>query len=306
MSVEQASEMKAVEVDTALESLVGQLLRRDEKHPPSHDEIVDAGLQKMNVRDAARRIEHQLHQDMASLVRTSVDTKSQQPFAESSLAKARKYLNALVVKAWKELDDKLIACKEFEDKNRVTFGQVMTQIATLAGDLADLAKVKAQATEMINVKEQELIVTKTMLRKETDAYMKLYLANKAEMKIRKDDLAVFSFMLKLVACKKGAALAQVGRDAKICDASGGLELRFDDVELQAEYERKMTPSARAAVREILGTIDEEKAEETAASLAQQTKDALHGEANDIDDDANSKSSSNSTDVQSDDDDDDDE
>merc|ERR1719388_744037 len=67
----------------------------------------------------------------------------------------------------------------------------------------------------------------------------------------------------------------------------------------------MTPAARAAVREILGTLDEEKAEETAASLAQQTKKALHDDANDIDnDDANSKSSSNSTDVQSDDDDDD--
>merc|ERR1719235_2175812 len=179
----------------------------------------------------------------------------------------------------------------------------MTQIATLAGDLADLAKIKAQATEMINVKEQELIVTKATLKKETDQYMKIYLANKAEMRIRQDDLAVFAFMLKLVAYKKGAAFAQLDGDTKICEASGGLELRFDDVELQAEYERKMTPAARAAVREILGTLDEEKAEETAASLAQQTKKALHDDAND-NDDANSKSSSNSTDVQSDDDDDD--
>merc|ERR1719454_639831 len=284
MSVEQASEMKAVEVDAALESLVGQLLKRHEKHPPSHDKIVDAGLKKMNVKDAARRIEQQLPQDMANLVRASVDAESQQPFAEASLAKARKYLNALVVKAWKELDDKLIACKEFEDKNRVTFQQVMTQIATLASNLADLAKVKAQATDMINVKEQELIKTKAMLRKETEDYMKIYLANKAEMRIRRGDLAVFSFMLKLVACKKKAAFAQLNGDAKICEASGGLELRFDDMELQAEYERKLTPSARAAIREILGTIDEEKAEEAASSLVQQTKEALQDDADDIDDD----------------------
>merc|ERR1719161_3016101 len=160
----------------------------------------------------------------------------------------------------------------------------MTQIATLAGDLADLAKIKAQATEMINVKEQELIATKAMLKKETDAYMKIYLANKAEMQIRKDDLAVFTFMLKLVACKKGAAFAQLEKDAKICEASGGLELRFDDMELQAEYERKLTPSARAAIREILGTIDEEKAEEAASSLVQQTKEALQDDADDIDED----------------------
>merc|ERR1719454_1327869 len=168
MSVEQASEMKAVEVDTALESLVGKLLKRHEKHPPSQGKIVEAGLEKMNVKDAARRIEHQLPQDMANLVRTSVGGESQQPFAESSLAKARKYLNALVVKAWKELDDKLIGCKEFEDKNRVTFKQVMTQIATLAGNIADLAKIKAQATESINTKEQELIAAKATLKTETD------------------------------------------------------------------------------------------------------------------------------------------
>merc|ERR1719486_938501 len=128
----------------------------------------------------------------------------------------------------------------------------MTQIATLAGDLADLAKIKAQATEMINVKEQELIVAKATLKMETDSYTKIYLANKAEMKIRQDDLAVFSFMLKLVACKKGAAFAQLDKDAKICEASGGLELHFDD------------------------------AEETATSLVQQSKEALQDDDDDID------------------------
>merc|ERR1711981_95278 len=85
----------------------------------------------------------------------------------------------------------------------------------------------------------------------------------------------------LVACKKKAAFAQIDRDAKICEASGGLELRFDDMELQAEYERKLTPSARAAIR---GTIDEEKAEEAASSLVQQTKEALQDDADDIDED----------------------
>ena len=65
-------------------------------------------------------------------------------------------------------------------------------------------------------------------------------------------------MLKLVACKRGAALAQLDGETKICEASGGLELRFDGVELQAEYESKLTPSARAAIREILGAINQEK------------------------------------------------
>ncbi len=44
------------------------------------------------------------------------------------------------MKAWKELDDNLTDCKELEDKNRVTFTQVMNQIATLAGYLTGLVK----------------------------------------------------------------------------------------------------------------------------------------------------------------------
>ena len=40
----------------------------------------------------------------------------------------------------KKQDDNLIDCKELEDKNLVTFNQVMNQIATLAGDLAGLVK----------------------------------------------------------------------------------------------------------------------------------------------------------------------
>merc|ERR1719454_1256029 len=108
---------------------------------------------------------------------------------------------------------------------------------------------------MINVKEQEIIVTTETLKRETDIYTKIFLENKAEMTIRKADLAVFSFMLKLVKCKKGAALAQLDKDARVCEADGSLELHFDDRELQAELERKMTPAARAAVREVLGEVD---------------------------------------------------
>merc|ERR1719313_788895 len=182
------SEVKAVELDSAMEYMVGRLLNRHEKHPPSQSEMVDAGLQKMNVDAAARRLETKLPQDMASLVQRSLKDESHQSFAEDSLAKALKYLNMLTVKAWKELDDKLIECKEFEDKNRGSFKQVSTQIATLSEYISDLSAMKAQATEMINVKEQEIIATTAMLKKETEIYMKIFLENKMEMTIRRNDL----------------------------------------------------------------------------------------------------------------------
>ena len=61
-----------------------------------------------------------------------------------------------------------------------------------------------------------------------------------------------SFTLKLMACKKKAALAQLDRNATRCEASEGLEVRFDAEQMQAEYERKLTPSARAAITESIG------------------------------------------------------
>merc|ERR1719327_937190 len=279
------SEVKAVEVNTAMESLVSRLLSHHGKNAPSPTEMVNAGVQNMNVDAAARRLESKLPQDMASLARASVKDESQQPFAESSLAKARNYLNMLTVKAWKELDDKLIECKEFEDKNRGSFKQVLTQIATLSEYISDLSAMKAQATEMINVKEQEIIVTKQMLKKETDIYMKIFLENKMEMTIRKNDLAVFSFMLKLVACKKAGAFAQLDKQlgAQVCETAGGFELHFDDKELQTELESKMTPSARGAINEILGQMNAVQTKEAAALLQRKKGDDDDDDELDADD-----------------------
>merc|ERR1719327_1781956 len=139
-----------------------------------------------------------------------------------------------------------------------------------------------------------MIVARATVQKESDIYMKIFLENKAEMMIRKADLAVFSFMLKLVRCKKGAALAQLDKDAKVCEADGGLELHFDDQELQAELERRMTPAARAAVREVLGEVDAAAAREAAreeaveaqaaSSLVQKGKQGIGSDAEGDEDD----------------------
>merc|ERR1719230_812890 len=109
---------------------------------------------------------------MASLVKVAVDGRAEQPFDEASLAKALRYLNKLVETAWDELDHKLIDCKEFEDKNRGTFQQVMTDIARLAEQIADLQRLKSQATENINVREADILQVQATLKKETDIYTK--------------------------------------------------------------------------------------------------------------------------------------
>merc|ERR1719359_1515285 len=239
----------------------------------------------MNINAAVKRLEGKLPADVSSLVHVGVESKSEskQPFDESSLNKALKYLNQLVEKAWGELDDKLIECKEFEDKNRGTFEQVMTDIARLAEQIADLERLKSESTEMINLKEGEILAVQAQLKKETDIYMKIYLENKMEMTIRKNDLAVFQFMLQLVKCK-AAAFAQVGelREVKVCESEQGLVLNFGDKKTMAEVERRMTPAARRAVNEVLQHVESQQAQD-AAGLLQGEAAKARGNDDELDD-----------------------
>ena len=104
---ERASEAQAVKVDTKMMALAERLLRNGHD-VPSRSEIVEAAQGNVNLVKAANRLEGKLPTDVASLVSMGVDHKDgagQTPtFTEESMAKARKVLNDLIVKAWIELD----------------------------------------------------------------------------------------------------------------------------------------------------------------------------------------------------------
>merc|ERR1719247_1571537 len=267
-----------------MENLVHRLLKRNEKQTPSRDELVKAGMDEVDVKTAANRVQGKLPADVASLVRVGVESASKQPFAEESLAKARKYLNELVFKAWGELDDKLIECKEYEDRNLQTWEQVKVDIARLAETIADLSRLKAEATEMINAMEQNILATLAALKKETEQYTKVFMVNKHELTIRQNDLAVFSFMLKLVKCKKAAAFVQLDQHPAICETEEGIVFDFGNKEAEAEIQRKMTPSARAAIREILGRVEAVQAQNAASFLQKSVPTRDAGNEDSLDDD----------------------
>merc|ERR1719428_1504228 len=107
------------------------------------------GLRQVDLKYVKKKLEGKLPADVLSLVSSDGERKSQQPFEEASLEKARKVLNELVEKAWKELEDKIIECKEFEERNRGTYDQVTTDIARIGEDIADFLKVKGDAQECI-------------------------------------------------------------------------------------------------------------------------------------------------------------
>merc|ERR1719443_1278673 len=196
--------------------------------------------------------------------------------------------------AWDELDSKVIECKEFEDRNRGTFEQVMTDIARLGEQIADLQRVISETVEFINTKDLEIIAVQAKLKQETTIYMRIYYQNKQEMTIRRNDLAVFQFMLKLTKCQSGAsALVQLDKadkpqSANMCSTAQGLVFDFEDKQAQQELERMMTPSARAAIRQILGQMDLLRARDGAAMLQKVAKSVDDDDDDSDEDDASPK------------------
>jgi hypothetical protein len=242
---------------------------------PSITQAVKTAQEKMALSEAMNRLQGKLPAEVSALVDTSGKKPAHCEFDEASLEKALRILNNMVLQSWKELDKEIIKCKEFEDRNRGTYDQTMTDLARLAEQISDLERQRSEANENINTKEFEFLQIKFELRKQTVIYMKIKWANTQEMTIRKNDLAVMTFVLELTKCPASgsstttvasggantstAELMQtsktVHRDARICHSEGGeLSLRFDDPQLEARMESKMTPSARQALREVLGRV----------------------------------------------------
>merc|ERR1740138_1969897 len=101
--------------------------------------------------------------------------------------------------------------------------------------------------------------------------MKNLLEDQREMKIRKADLAVFQFMMQLTKCPAAtSSFVQLDGSGKamICQTKQGLMLDFGDKKTMAEIERRMTPSARRAVHEVLEGVQMVQARR-AASLLQE-------------------------------------
>merc|ERR1719359_787982 len=271
-----------------MEKVASHLLRQKNTHFPKHKGTITKKLRQVDLRDTVDRISHKVSKDVANLLRVTVEGKSvKQPFPEESLAKALAVLNELLFKALSELDDVIIECKVFEDANRATFDQVMTDIARLGETIADLERQSAEAQENINVKEAEIQTVMAQIKKETYLYQSILMEDRREMAIRKGDLAVFQFMMELTKCEE-TSLLQLGNQSqapKICKTNSGFELNFADVAKQDKLERMMTPGARKAVNEILGRVQATQAKNAAKLLEQSAMVARRHFANDDDDDS---------------------
>jgi hypothetical protein len=160
----------------------------------------------------------------------------------------------------------MIECKEFEERNRGTFAQVMTDLARLGAMIADLSRKRVDANEAINSLDATRLSVEDELQKATLDFTTERLANEAELTIRTNDLAVFNFILEIVRCQGSSALVQTNSSVKmlsgetvqplkVCSLSDDdLSIHFNDAKIQAKFERMMTPSARKAIQEALGQV----------------------------------------------------
>merc|ERR1719230_1474967 len=130
----------------------------------------------------------------------------------------------------------------------------MTDIARISENIADLERERNKAQQCINDKEQSIIMVHEEIKATTTAYTLQHLKNSREMNIRKNDLAVFQFMMTITKCQ--TTFVQLSGGARICKAHDGfLQLNFHDEQTQRKLERMMTPSARRLLHEILGTVN---------------------------------------------------
>ena len=140
------------------------------------------------------------HKALPAEVRALVTTTSQGGhmgnFDENSMAKARIALNDLVEKSWVELDDKIIECKEYQEMNRGTFDQVVTDISRLVEQITDLERVETESLEGIAKMEMEIKGVEAELSKETKIYNYNFAKNNDELTRRQNDLDVFQFILQ--------------------------------------------------------------------------------------------------------------
>jgi len=238
---------------TEVTDLVAEAL--SEKGPGMVD-VTKVVNKKMDLTTAVRQLDGRLPGDVASLVRVTASGKAGGSFDEASLQKARKILNTMMLDAWGELDDVVFECKEFCERNRGTYEQVVADLARLGSQLARLGELRVDASQGEQSMDNEEKMAKGNLEKLTMVFTEKRFENSRELTVRKNDLAVFDFILQATACKDDADFMQMEKpNMQVCQTTDGPTLNFRNPDLQMRLERMMTPEAKLALREALGQAE---------------------------------------------------
>jgi len=213
---------------------------------------------RMDVKTAMKAMQGKtLPADVQSFVSRATTTTHKGGFDETSMAKARIALNSLVEKAWVSLDDKIIECKEYQEMNRATFDQVVTDISRLVEQITDLSRVESESVGGIARMEEEIVAVEEQISREIKEYNYIFAKNSDELTRRQNDLDVFQFILTFTRCPDATSLLQSSANAtRICSLkSGAHTMCFDDYHVQTRFNQMMSHSSKHAISEILAEVD---------------------------------------------------
>jgi len=252
----------SLEIRETLQGLAVDLLA---VHPVDGMASVRDGMKvvsgNMDLKMAIKAIDRsKLPTDVQSLVTSASTASSRAEFTEESMAKARIALNDLVEKAWVELDDKIIECKEYQEMNRATFDQVTTDISRLVEQITDLERVETESLEGIAKMEMQIKDVEAELSKETKIYNYNFAKNSEELTLRQNDLDVFQFILTFTRCSDATSLIQSNvNETRICAIKGGgHSMCFRDHSAQSRFNQMMSHSSKRAISEILAEVEGHK------------------------------------------------
>jgi len=251
----------SAELRETLQAFASDLL---EPHQVEGMATVHQGLQaisgKMDVRQAAKAIEHRDLPDEVRAMVSTASTGTKGNFDEASLGKARIALNDLVEKAWVELDDKIIECKEYQEMNRGTFDQIVTDISRLVEQITDLERVETESMEGIAKMEMEIKAVEGELSKETKIYNYNFAKDTEELTKRQNDLDVFQFILVFTKCDGATSLLQSRvNETRICAIKGGGHaMCFSDHGAQSRFNQMMSHSSKHTISTILAEVEGHK------------------------------------------------
>ena len=263
----EADQTDSFDVDTSLsndlrDTLHGLAMEMLTVNPVEGMASVRQGMRtvtgSMDFKTAVKAIDrNKLPTDVQSLVASTSDGTHTTQFDEESMAKARIALNELVEKAWVELDDKIIQCKEYQEMNRATFDQVVTDISRLVEQITDLSRVETEAIEMQSKMEMEIKAVEDEVSKETKIYNFNFAKNTEDLNVKQNDLDVFQFILTFTRCDDATSLIQSKvNETRVCTIKGGgRTMCFQDHKAQTKFNQMMSQSSKHAISEILAEVD---------------------------------------------------
>jgi hypothetical protein len=176
---------------------------------------------------------------------------------DNSIKKGVKILNAMIESAQAEVDAVTIKCKAFHTANRALFKAIVSDLGRMGAELANLDRVKAGSNACIKDSMEAMKTIETKMDQAQLEYDRIFALDDAELTVRKNDLAMGEFIMKVTECersKKGTKTTtkkMLMQDVKDMEMDESGMVRFLDPEVQDKLEAMMNKNSQSLAQKVM-------------------------------------------------------